>query len=192
MLPTLILIFGKNYQNYSYAVWITIGVFFDILSAIEIRRIKSISREEIASLLLYFKTNCWFYGLDGIIDKTFHTVFPDIKRQELMLDLFTSLSQDEKCTVLKIYLKRCDLSNDVGLNVVNRIINSNFYGFGQELFSQFSVVVIHDVFFPLDNSEKEVRFKILENYYNYVSTRFLISKTWRLVLEEAMKIFHDY
>lgn len=189
VLPSTILILGTRYDRVdSCAVWIATGMFFDILSAIESKNIKKISRIEINSLLLFFKKNCLRFGIQGILDKSFHKVFPDPSRQELMLDLFVSLSGDQKKFILGNYLKNCVLTEDGCLNVVHNIIKLNHYDFGHIIFTQIGAEFILEALMSNTSLEMENWVEKLSIFNNYVSYRKLMSKTWLLVLEHTIAL----
>ena len=183
-MPTIISVLGREYPNDPDSVWISIGIFFDILVAIEIKRIKSISQEEISSLLQFFRDNCVIYALKGFLEKSFYRLYPDIKRQEALLSLFVTVAGDKKYYALVVYLIESDFIDESQIELVYRMLQRNEYNFGHLVFSQVCFEIVHEKL--TDNpADKRLSWK-LYLLFKFALSRKLLSKSEILLLKRAI------
>lgn len=186
VIPTLISILGKDFPENQNSLWISIGIFFDILTGIEVEKIKAISQSEIATLLKFFKDNCVIYGTKGIADGAFTTVFPDIRRQDALLSLFITVSGDHKPIVLATYLiysaVKCKYQGQPEL--VYQMIQRNQYAFGQQVFSQLCAELLHHLMTKAPHDPKLNL--IVLNIFQFAARRKLLSKSAILLMKTAL------
>lgn len=186
VIPTLISILGKDFPDNPNSLWISIGIFFDILSAIEVENIKAISQPEILTLLNFFKDNCVLYGTKGIADGAFTTVFPDIRRQDALLSLFIIVSGDHKPIVLATYLiySAVKCHNHGQVELVYQMIQRNQYAIGQQVFSQVCAELLHHL---MTKAPRDPKLKVtVLNIFQFAARRKLLSKSAILLIKTGL------
>ena len=179
VVPQLIHLLGRDFNEDLKPIWVSIGIFIDILYSIESANLFAPEMQAETNILInYFRMNVVNYGLDGIKDGSFFKVFQDIGHHCRYIALFSTISGEKRALTLELYLSKSELL-DENMDIVNQIIVRNKLDYSHGLFSKIG----SDLFDESLKNNESIDILKLKSFLTYVTKMNMVSKTEILLME---------